>query len=572
MTGTKVVPLDTIEDRKQFAEKINGFYSKVVCQPQDLFQIPRTEGGNDLYFINKNKLLGIGSYGQIYKAYRLSPEGEVYGEESQHPPIAVKFVPMEQGVTVSDNSAYKTAVIGLNREERALKKLGKLSHRVRTNVEEYGEAAGNYLFMPLYPGEKFGKLRESKQEANGSSGALPGKELEPLEEKFDLMRQLGEQVELLHDQHLIHGDIHPSNFLATRDLDNRVQLQLIDFDQSRTFEQANQLVEPFDAINMALPIRAPEVARKQIGAPSDIYSLGLNFLFMLGHPDPFMPTPSKEFRDDLTEDYVKKNSEYSSSMATFKNKSEYKELASVQEKQSALEKYSKKLIRENVTDAYIESQWFEKTKRTDIGKLEMIPSEIGGISARLATKYFIENMLSDDIKRRPLIGKVNQFMRGMQLLIKEKEHVSANDPDVLYVKEVAKIAHQEQLDYKAKVDHLIAGMKNMGLRIDALKKSGSSFKLFDKAKSQNRVQFEQKVTELASVHETKSSGDFKRDYQKLVEALNKEKKSLDEARTKFLTSHKLSALENLLEEAEQKKSPDELKPSMSHVRQSSPSR
>jgi hypothetical protein len=91
----------------------------------------------------------------------------------------------------------------------------------------------------------------------------------------NLFSQMLEAVGYVHEQNLVHRDIKPSNFMITK----KGQIKLLDFGIAKTTDvKSSEYTQTGTGIQMGTPLyMSPEQVKssKQVGASSDIYSLGV---------------------------------------------------------------------------------------------------------------------------------------------------------------------------------------------------------------------------------------------------------------------------------------------------------
>lgn len=119
----------------------------------------------------------------------------------------------------------------------------------------------------------------------------------PMEQAIELVRQLLAATQYLHDNEIVHGDIHPGNVLLT-DLERPVT-KLADFGISQEL-QGKGFARP-NVVHHA--IMAPEVvASGYTSRQSDLYQIGLLFFWMItGRPALDYSVPYAELVRQVTE-------------------------------------------------------------------------------------------------------------------------------------------------------------------------------------------------------------------------------------------------------------------------------
>lgn len=457
----------------------------------------------------------------------------------------------------------QAAVAGLDRETLALKKTGKKSDRVTTT-------AGDYLFMPLYSGVPMAKFDKDKTHFTIVKPSAVFAEVKTSAERLSLIMQLGEQLQALHDKNLTHGDLHPGNMLVSRD-NAGIHLHLIDFDQSREIENKKQLLSP-GTVNMAPMIRGPEITKNQVGAPSDIYALGLNYLLILGHENPFKQDPTITFIRSKKKE-IETTPEFAAEALE-----KYNALSPADQKKCTLAQFKIRLLNQKLPEAEIQRLWdAESSSKLKIGQLKSIPIEINGIPIRKMVKAFLKSMLSPDPANRPTIDEVNAFMTAVQKMVNDPTHKVDNSADALdrwkdtksskllndykgglltstpkpvIVAQVPSrpraTAMHEPDTYREALTTLLKDMLNIDQEIDKNKKKGIIGYFFDK--SAERIQFENTLKGIAGLYNAASSNDPKKDYEQIIVRLHEERAKLVSSNS----TDKLKALDSVLAKTEKK--------------------
>lgn len=107
------------------------------------------------------------------------------------------------------------------------------------------------------------------------------------EEIISIFTQMQDAVGYVHDQRLVHRDIKPSNFM----IDNRGKIKLMDFGIAKALDpSSSEYTQTGTGMQMGTPMyMSPEQVRntKTVGAPSDIYSLGVVLWQMVSGRKPY---------------------------------------------------------------------------------------------------------------------------------------------------------------------------------------------------------------------------------------------------------------------------------------------
>jgi serine/threonine-protein kinase len=120
----------------------------------------------------------------------------------------------------------------------------------------------------------------------------------PLEEVFDITRQIGAALQAAHRAGVVHRDLKPDNvFLVPNEGGEGERVKLLDFGISKVID--SQTLQTQDSVLLGTPrYMAPEQAmgkNKEVDARSDLFSLGCMVYEMLAGKGPFAGLSLPEF-------------------------------------------------------------------------------------------------------------------------------------------------------------------------------------------------------------------------------------------------------------------------------------
>ena len=218
--------------------------------------------------------------------------GEVYLADDTHMPrqVAVKIVQTES-VGYPDKKATEEAT---RLFEREMKVIIALDHPYILQLFDYGEAIIHnttltYMVMPLL---KEGSLNDWLQKRGTS-------ELLTVQDVAHIVQQAADALQHAHDQHIVHQDIKPSNFLirTRKDRPQRPDLLLTDFGIAKftgATATASQTVRGTPAY------MAPEQWEGRPVAATDQYALAVMAYLLLTGQAPFQGGQSQVMLQHFT--------------------------------------------------------------------------------------------------------------------------------------------------------------------------------------------------------------------------------------------------------------------------------
>ncbi|MBN8724386.1 MAG: serine/threonine protein kinase [Acidobacteria bacterium] len=236
------------------------------------------------YLIEKK--LGEGGMGAVFKAIRITDKTL----------IAIKVIsPM-----LLVNSRF------VKRFQREAKVGKALAHNNIIQVLEYGETEDGLLFMAMefVDGETLRALLSN-------SGPLPTKRA------IEIMKQLCEAIDVAHKRGILHRDLKPENVMLTKDANGKEIIKLADFGLVKMMQPDGEITKGSALTEVGEVFGTPhfmppeQIMGQTVGAPADIYSLGVILYQMLTGKTPFegsdvrnllvtkvsqdLPPPSKKF-------------------------------------------------------------------------------------------------------------------------------------------------------------------------------------------------------------------------------------------------------------------------------------
>jgi eukaryotic-like serine/threonine-protein kinase len=218
--------------------------------------------------------------------------GEVYLADDTHMPrqVAVKIVQTES-VGYPDKKATEEATRLFEREMRVII---TLDHPYILQLFDYGEAIIHnttltYMVMPLL---KEGSLNDWLQKRGTS-------ELLSVQDVAYIIQQAADALQHAHDQHIVHQDIKPSNFLirTRKDRPERPDLLLTDFGIAK-FTSATATAS--QTVRGTPTYMAPEQWEGRPVAATDQYALAVMAYLLLTGQAPFQGGQGQVMRQHFT--------------------------------------------------------------------------------------------------------------------------------------------------------------------------------------------------------------------------------------------------------------------------------
>lgn len=192
-----------------------------------------------------NKALGEGGMGAVYLA----------NQDALRRPVALKLLLPH---LMQDELARA-------RFEREARVASRLRHKHAVEIYDFGEDGGSlYLAMQLLEGEA---LRDLLERTRG---------VVPLQRALNITAQVADALIAAHRLSLIHRDIKPENIFLEQEDDGTDRAVVVDFGLAFIADSDEMGRVTQQGVLYGSPAyMSPEQARDpEVGAPSDIYSLG----------------------------------------------------------------------------------------------------------------------------------------------------------------------------------------------------------------------------------------------------------------------------------------------------------
>jgi serine/threonine protein kinase len=211
------------------------------------------------------RLLGSGGMGEVYLANDPRIEQQV----------AIKVIRAEVSPYPENTEAKEAARLF----EREAKAIAKLDHPNILPLFDYGEVniSGTTVSYIVMPYRKEGTLATWLRDPNNTR-------LLSLQDVTHFINQAADALQHAHDNHIIHQDVKPSNFLirARREFPSRPDLFLADFGISKISTATSSMSQ---SIRGTPTYMAPEQWDGRPVPASDQYSLAIMaYQILTGHP------------------------------------------------------------------------------------------------------------------------------------------------------------------------------------------------------------------------------------------------------------------------------------------------
>lgn len=198
--------------------------------------------------------LGEGAYGAVWKA----------NYQKLRRSVAIKF--LKSSVLEADAD---------RRFEREAKALGRLDHRNCVVLYDYGHHEDQaFLVTEFVDGETLHTWAQREQD---------------LVEILDVIYQLLDALVHAHQMSVIHRDLKPGNVLLTRDLDDALCVKVLDFGISSVVgEKRGDITKTGELFGTPGYMSPEQLTGENVGARSDLYSLGVILFYLIERKAPFV--------------------------------------------------------------------------------------------------------------------------------------------------------------------------------------------------------------------------------------------------------------------------------------------
>lgn len=218
--------------------------------------------GKDIKGYLIEKKLGEGGMGAVFKATKIA----------ENIPIAIKVIsPM-----LLVNSRF------VKRFQREAKVGKALAHPNIIQVLEYGETEDGLLFMAMEFVDG-----ETLKSYLATSGVLPAKR------SAEILKQLCDAMDAAHKRGILHRDLKPENTMISKDKDGKEQIKLADFGLVKLTQPDGEITKGSALTEVGEIFGTPhfmppeQIMGQTVGAPADIYSLGVILYQMMTGKTPF---------------------------------------------------------------------------------------------------------------------------------------------------------------------------------------------------------------------------------------------------------------------------------------------
>ena len=157
-----------------------------------------------------------------------------------------------------------------------------LRHPHIVTIYEIGEVDNGqtYIVMEYLPGRSLAEVLQQET-------------ILPVEQTLVVLKQIGEALDYLHGQSLVHRDISPKNIMVERGAGDSLDCVLTDFGLVKVLVHEDTLTSgPLGTVEYMAPEQIVASRQHEIGPATDIYALGVMAYRMLVGCLPFAGNPA----------------------------------------------------------------------------------------------------------------------------------------------------------------------------------------------------------------------------------------------------------------------------------------
>jgi tetratricopeptide (TPR) repeat protein len=207
------------------------------------------------------KVLGVGGMGAVYQAW----------DAELSVAVALKVIRVDRQHAASDEAE--------KRFKQELLLARQVTHKNVVRIHDLGEIDGiKYITMPYVQGSDLASLLRK-------GGKMP------IAEALPIVRQIAAGLQAAHEAGVVHRDLKPANIMISGKAEER-QALIMDFGISASAD-----ADTSGTVVGTLEYMAPEQAKGQTDARSDLYAFGLIAYEMLTGPR-LIPTATAQARID----------------------------------------------------------------------------------------------------------------------------------------------------------------------------------------------------------------------------------------------------------------------------------
>ncbi len=195
--------------------------------------------------------IGVGGMAAVYKARKVSIDKVVA--------IKVLF------------PYFATDESFIERFQREAKAAARIQHENIVNVIDFGDSGGAYyIVMEYYDGQTLEDIFKTRREF-------------PLDIAVQVLLEVCYGLESAHALDTVHRDIKPGNIIFT----NQGGIKIADFGLAKKSDSTTMITQEGKVLGTPTYMSPEQAAGKNVGPPSDIFSLGVVAYEMFGKKKPF---------------------------------------------------------------------------------------------------------------------------------------------------------------------------------------------------------------------------------------------------------------------------------------------